>query len=134
MSRFLDKAKILRAPTPPANCAQSVIIPFAQEAGLSEELAAKLTSHFKLGMRCGGVCGAVTGALMVLGLYGLDEGVIASQLYQRVRDNHQGHLNCPDLLQDCQASGCPQRQHCDGMVFECVGHVEELLKEHELIQ
>ncbi len=41
---------------------------FADECGLEEEQALKLGSCFGSGMRKGEVCGAVTGALMVLGM------------------------------------------------------------------
>ena len=131
MSKYLDQAKVLRTPTPPANCAQSVIMPFSQDAGLSEDMAKKIASHFKLGMRCGGLCGAVSGALMVLGLYGIDEGSAVQDLYSRVRARHDGCLNCPDLLRQNKEAGNPQRQHCDQMVFECVQYVEDIIAKHQ---
>ena len=50
------------------NCAQSVFCVFAPEGGLSREKALLVASCFGGGMRCGEVCGAVTGALMAIGL------------------------------------------------------------------
>lgn len=50
------------------NCAQSVLGAFAQELGLDSELAHKLSSCFGGGMRMGATCGALSGALMVIGL------------------------------------------------------------------
>jgi C_GCAxxG_C_C family probable redox protein len=50
------------------NCAQSVLCVFAEDYGLSEHLALKLASSFGGGMRMAATCGALTGALMVLGL------------------------------------------------------------------
>ena len=50
------------------HCSQSVLAAFAEECGITEEHALKLGSCFGSGMRKGEVCGAVTGALMVLGL------------------------------------------------------------------
>ena len=51
------------------NCAQSVLVAFAAQLGLDESRALKLASPFGGGVsRRGEVCGAVTGALMVLGL------------------------------------------------------------------
>ncbi len=51
------------------NCAQSVFAAFAPELGLDNETALKIASSFGGGMaHMGEVCGAVTGALMVLGL------------------------------------------------------------------
>jgi len=51
------------------NCAQSVFSAFAAQLGLAEETALKLASPFGGGIsRRGEVCGAVTGALLALGL------------------------------------------------------------------
>lgn len=50
------------------NCAQAVVGPFCASEDGEGQLALKLASGFGGGMRCGEVCGAVTGALMVLGL------------------------------------------------------------------
>jgi len=51
------------------NCAQSVFSVFTGESGISRETALLISSYFGGGMRCGEVCGAVTGALMALGLH-----------------------------------------------------------------
>ncbi len=50
------------------HCSQAVLAAFADELGLTEEQALKLGACFGSGMRKGEVCGACTGALMVLGL------------------------------------------------------------------
>lgn len=50
------------------NCAQAVLGAFAEEYGLSEEQALSIALCFSAGMRKGEVCGAVSGAIMVLGL------------------------------------------------------------------
>jgi C_GCAxxG_C_C family probable redox protein len=49
-------------------CSQSVLAAYAEEYGLTEELALKLGTCIGAGIRKGEVCGACTGALMVLGL------------------------------------------------------------------
>jgi len=50
-------------------CAQSVLAPYAPDYGLSEEIALRLGTGFGSGMgRMCEVCGALTGAFMVLGL------------------------------------------------------------------
>ena len=52
-------------------CSQSVFAAFAARCGISEEEALKIGACFGAGMRKGEVCGACSGALMVLGmLYG----------------------------------------------------------------
>ena len=53
------------------HCSQAVLAAFADECGLTEQQALKLGACFGGGMRKGEICGACTGALMVLGaLYG----------------------------------------------------------------
>ena len=43
MSEYLDKAKELRANVSPHyNCAQAVVIPFAEKAGITSQLAWKM--------------------------------------------------------------------------------------------
>ena len=50
-------------------CAQSVLATFAQDYGLSEEAALRIATGFGSGMgRLCEVCGALTGAFMVIGL------------------------------------------------------------------
>ena len=51
------------------NCCQSVLLAYCQEFSLDSQVALKLSTGFGGGMgRMAGVCGAVTGAFMVLGL------------------------------------------------------------------
>lgn len=49
------------------NCAQSVLVAHAAECGLDEKNALRVAAAFG-GMNQGATCGAVTGALMVLGM------------------------------------------------------------------
>ena len=88
------------------SCSQSVFATFAPDLGLKKEDALKIASAFGGGMvRQGEVCGAVTGALMTLGLkYGSktadDEEKVrqASQkLMQRFKEEN-GSILCRDLL------------------------------------
>ena len=62
------KEKALNYFSQKMHCSQSIIAAFAEECGITEAQALKLGSCFGGGMRKGEVCGAVTGALMVLGL------------------------------------------------------------------
>jgi C_GCAxxG_C_C family probable redox protein len=51
------------------NCSQSVLLSYARDLGLTAAQASRLAAPFGGGMgRRGEVCGAVSGALMVLGL------------------------------------------------------------------
>ena len=81
----MEETEALRARTDVHyNCCQSVLVPFADLCGLDKETAFKLGANFGSGMRHGSTCGAVTGALMVLGLAGKGSGE-ATELMRRFR-------------------------------------------------
>ena len=50
------------------NCAQAVFGAFCEGNGLDANVALRLASGFGGGVRCGEICGAVSGAIMVIGL------------------------------------------------------------------
>lgn len=50
------------------DCSQVVTGQFAEVLGMEEGLLRKMAACFGGGMQCGETCGAVTGALMVIGL------------------------------------------------------------------
>ena len=53
----------------PCNCAQAVLLAFTPEHGLDEKLIMEIAAGFGGGIaRTGQVCGAVTGAVMALGI------------------------------------------------------------------
>ncbi len=66
------------------NCSQSVFSVFATQYGLDEKTALKLASPFGGGVaRRGELCGAVTGALMALGLvHGADKPAGKEEIYR----------------------------------------------------
>lgn len=128
MSKYLEKAKELRAiVTPHYNCGQSVVLPFAAEAGLTEAQALGICANFGGGLKRGAACGAITGGLVVLGLFGIDN---PAEYYQTLRDAHDGMLECSELLRRNQELGGTRKPHCDAMVFECVSLVERILREN----
>jgi C_GCAxxG_C_C family probable redox protein len=52
------------------NCSQAVLAAFADAKGLDRATALKLASGFGGGIGCsGGICGALTGAIIALGLH-----------------------------------------------------------------
>lgn len=127
MSKYLDRARELRAiVTPHYNCGQSVVIPFAEDAGLTEEQAWGVCANFGGGLKRAAACGAITGGLVVLGLFGIDN---PAEYYQRLRANHDGMLDCADLLRKNKELGREKKPHCDALVYECVSLVEEILRE-----
>ena len=67
MNKHIEKAMELRNETPMvSNCSQTIMRCYAEDMGISEEMAAGLGCNFGGGMKCGGICGAITGGLMVL--------------------------------------------------------------------
>jgi len=90
------------------NCSQAIFSAYAARFGLDENTALKIAAGFGGGMgRMAETCGAVTGALMVLGLrYGgtAPDRQAKELVYQRVRtfaDRFRachGSLLCRDLL------------------------------------
>lgn len=90
------------------NCAQIVFAHGAYYLGFDIESALKITTPFGGGIRCGGVCGAATGAFMSIGLkYGVsqpndvEQARIAHAKQDLFKEKfiaiHQ-HINCADLL------------------------------------
>lgn len=128
MSKYLDKAKELRAiVTPHYNCGQSVVLPFAEEAGLTQAQALGICANFGGGLKRGAACGAITGGLVVLGLFGIDN---PAEYYQALRARHNNMLECAELLQRNQELGREKKPHCDALVFECVSLVEQILRKN----
>lgn len=124
----MEETEALRARTDVHyNCCQSVLVPFADLCGLDKETAFKLGANFGSGMRHGSTCGAVTGALMVLGMAG--RGTDASNaLLRRFREKNQA-LDCARLLTMAKERGEERKPHCDRMVYDAVELVEDLLAE-----
>ena len=90
------------------NCSQAVLTAFAPDLGLDEKLALMLGTPFGSGARNAEMCGAVSGALMVLGLkYGHYESenneqkqrayAIAVEFTKRFKERN-GSIVCRDLL------------------------------------
>lgn len=121
MTKFEQVAALRNDPNTHYNCAQSVLIPFAEELGLTPEQAYGLAANFGGGMGCGSVCGAVTGALMALG--GLDLPVLKrAELMDQFREAN-GSLNCAELVKAAAERGEPKKVHCDRVILECVDFV-----------
>ena len=122
---YMEHVRTLREDTQVHyNCCQSVLIPFAQELGLTRDQAFALGVHFGSGMRHGSTCGALSGALMVLGGLGLD-GKQAQALIRTFRENH-GATDCATLLKASHDRGELRKDHCDGLVYEMVKALSEL--------
>ena len=98
------------------NCAQSVVLAFSDVTGLDDRTAAMLSSSFGGGMgRLREVCGAVSGALTVLGLVqgyaDPDDPDAKKAHYHRVQEfarrfcEKNGSIICRELLSGVQTVG-----------------------------
>jgi C_GCAxxG_C_C family probable redox protein len=97
------------------NCAQAVLTAYAEDFNLEKNLALSIATGFGAGLgRTQDVCGAVSGAIMVLGLkYGSREGdgrekinaaygIVHTYIDEFQKD--KGTIKCLDLLSGCNLS------------------------------
>ena len=128
------------------NCSQAVFSAYATQLGIDDETALKLASPFGGGVaRQGEVCGAVTGALMALGL-GCGNATLenkeenyrlADEFIKRFQEQH-GTILCreligynlskPEELQKAREQGVFVSA-CPGFVKDAAKLVEEILDE-----
>lgn len=131
------------------HCSQAVFAVFSEEYGVKKEDALKIGGCFGGGMRKGEVCGACTGALMVLGLkYGKSEkDDIESKIQSDIVcdefldsfEKENGSYICNDLL-GCDISTKEGVQYaldnnlfidfCPKMVESAVKITENILEKH----
>jgi C_GCAxxG_C_C family probable redox protein len=125
------------------NCAQSTFAPFASSRNLDESAAMQIAACFGGGMgRTSRTCGAVTGALMALGMFRwkspADKAVVydlAAEYIARFTQQH-GSTNCTQLL-GCDLGTAEGRQAaqdkdahntiCRGLVEDAVALLEEMI-------
>lgn len=93
----------------PCNCAQAVLLTFSEDYGVSKESAASISACFGGGIaRQGEICGALSGALMVLGLKSnknyLEDNNAKAQTYTEAQNfiekfkSENGGITCKNLL------------------------------------
>ena len=132
------------------HCSQAVLAAYAEECGISEEQALKLGACFGSGMRKGEVCGACTGALLVLGLlFGQYEknDIESRQTANEVNDKMMnrfadtcGSYICNDLLKcdistqegvDYAIENQLFTDFCPKMVGNAVEILEKIIEEYK---
>ncbi len=131
------------------NCTQGVFTTYAIEHGIDEKLALRLATNFGGGARKGEMCGAVSGALMVLGLlYGHSESddletkansyKMAEEYMNRFIDKN-GTVVCRELLGYDLSKPAEHeeimkknlfRTFCPEMIRSAVSILDELLEEY----
>jgi C_GCAxxG_C_C family probable redox protein len=131
------------------NCAQSVLASFAGELEMSEDQCLKVACAFGGGMsRQQHVCGAVTGALMALGMkYGKSsmdseeekkETYVKTQEFIKAFETENGSINCKELLQGLNMNDKDELEeikkrllfeiNCEKYVADAVKIVEKLME------
>lgn len=130
-------------------CSQAVFTPWAVDAGMDEETALKISSSFGGGMgRMARMCGAVTGAFMVLGLeFGRtvpedresrEKNYDKVQEFARIFAAKNGDLVCANLLEadistpegyDAVSGNREYFEKCLGIVRSAAEILEELAGE-----
>ncbi len=108
------------------NCAQCVLTASGRYTGLDPETAKKIAGGFGAGVRSGEICGAISGAVMALGLLEEDKAKIAGAARQCV-DAFRAQYGCVRCL-DLKRAGIS----CDELIAHGAQHVENYrLKKEE---
>lgn len=133
MSQYTERAMERRSHFTPEgrpvyNCCQAVVSVFAQEAGYDEAACLRAATFFRGGMQMGSVCGAITGGLMALGLAGVTDPAVPDAYLRKLREAHDGLLDCRDLLRVNAERGGAKAPFCNALISECVAYVEEALR------
>lgn len=106
------------------NCAQAVFGSCCHRFDMDEENAYRLAAFFGGGMRRGEVCGAVTGALMALGMEYGDENNRKSQksleFFKAFREEY-GSLLCKELIPE---EG-KKKELCPVLIKFCAEYLEK---------
>ena len=104
------------------NCAQCTLAPWADGLGYDEEELCRMAAAFAGGMFRGETCGAVTGALMALGMAYGDDGALTEQKaaeFQAAFKERFGSTLCRDLLgYDLSQSGELEKARESGKMTE----------------
>ena len=127
------------------NCAQAVVLAFADETRAPREILEQVALPMGGGMgRLRETCGAVSGAAMTIGL--LFPDLTKSEIYALVQElakrfkAKNGSYNCGELLAGTGASRSPnaeprtpayyQKRPCPDLVVDAAQLLEELCAEH----
>ena len=129
-------------------CSQAIVATYCSALGLEEEIGVKVAAAFGGGMgHTGKTCGAITGAMMVIGLHCSKEGcstaqakarsyTLASELMKTFQTRHV-YTNCKDLVgQDLSTDEGMRTAReddlfgtlCAAFVYSAAKILEEMLK------
>jgi C_GCAxxG_C_C family probable redox protein len=128
------------------SCSQAITATYGPDQGMPRELALRVASGFGGGMGTADTCGAVTGALMILGLHlaganaqaptARASAKAAAVQYAEMFKARRGTVMCRDLLgcdiSTAQGIECARKQGlfarvCPKVVHDAAELLEELL-------
>ena len=92
----MTKSEIVQAFLQGRNCAQCVFTAYAEELGFDPEESDRIAACFGGGMGMSQTCGAVTGALMAIGLMG--GGKQESEKFRKEFSACHGSCICKELI------------------------------------
>ena len=77
-------------------------------------------------LEVGSGCGAITGALMVLGTKGVISPAAVGEFRRRMAQKHNGMTDCAELLKANAQQGGNKKTHCDNMIYEAIELLDEM--------
>lgn len=131
------------------NCGQSVLEAFRDKVGLTEQQCRGIATGLGGGFRSGNICGAASGAVLVLGmLHPHNEedpaqkaatARLVKEFVSRFSARFNHKENCRDLLKEKDLQAVPEvgelgaEKHCEILIISAVAmlydYLEELNKE-----
>ncbi len=127
------------------NCTQSVLAAYQDQTGLTEQQSFAIATGFGGGVRYGGLCGAVSGAVMVLGLLfphdqkndaeGKSASMHRTVEFERRFKERFAKLDCRDLLAEKELAGTEMAaelgavKHCDLLIVSAAEILYDYLEE-----
>ena len=116
-------------------CAESVLLSIAEEKGIESDLIPKIASGFCSGMaRTGGLCGAVSGAMLALNLVtgrstpeeSIEENYVGIRELLNSFAEKFGSTNCMELLESHLGTEEGQKKYEENNRFvQCLEYVGE---------
>ena len=108
------------------NCAQAVACNYCDLFDIDEETVFRITEGFGFGCGMKEICGAISGAIAVIGM-NQSSGNVERGVTKKATYDQNGSMICAEL------KGSPEKEplrSCDGCIEDACVLVEEYLKEH----
>ena len=127
------------------NCGQSVLEAFRDMTGLTEDQCRRVATGLGGGFRSGSICGAASGAVLVLGMLHphneedmnqkAETGKLVKEFVSRFKAQFGDLLDCRDLLPAKGLEGVPEvaelgaAKHCEMLIVSAVAILYDYLVE-----